>query len=182
LQDDLEQAFAGTLRQLLHAHVVNDEQVRLEILRQHLVTVAEQFVMKEVTDQVEDGAVQDQEASLDGMVAECLGQKTLADAWRPQKQNVAMVSDEVARRQLEDRLFGDRCVEAPIELIESLDLAELSGLDAPLQLAIGTHSEFVVEDQLQELAMIEMIGGGLVQTHFQGGQQTGQAKLLEQVL
>jgi len=73
-------------------------------------------------------------------------------------------------------------VEAPIELIECFDLAELGGLDAPLHLAIGAHREFVVEDQLQELAMIQMIGGGLVQAHLQGGQQAGQAKLLEQVL
>ena len=93
-----------------------------------------------------------------------------------------MLSNEVAGRQLEDRLFGDVGIEAPIELIERLDLAELGGLDAPLQLAIGADGEFVLKDQLQEFAMIEMIGGGLVQTHLQGGQQAGQAKLLEQVV
>ena len=93
-----------------------------------------------------------------------------------------MVSNEVARRQLEDRLFGNVGIEAPIELIERLDLTELGGLDAALQLAIGAHREFILEDQLQELAMVKMIGGGLVQTHLQGGQQAGQAKLLEQVL
>ena len=93
-----------------------------------------------------------------------------------------MLAHEVARRQLEDWLFGNVRIEAPIELIERLDLTELGGLDAALQLAIGTHREFVVEDQFQELAMIEMIGDGLVQAHLQGRQQARQAKLLEQIL
>src|ERR1017187_1557681 len=181
-QDDLEQTFAGTLRQLFHAHVVNDQQVGLEILRQHLVAVAEQLVVEEVAYQIEDGAVQDQEARFDGVVTERLSQKTFADAGRPQEQNIAMVAYELARRQLEDRLFGDRGIETPIELIKCLDLPEVGGLDTSLQEAIGADRKFVLEDQLQELAVIEMIGGSLVQTHFQGGQQTGQVKLLEQVL
>jgi hypothetical protein len=120
-QDDLEQAFTGAFWQLLHTHVINDEQIGLEILRQHFVAIAEQLVVEEVADQIEDGAVQDQEARFDGVVAERLGQKTFSHAGRTQEQNVATVSDELTRRQLEDRLFGDRCVEAPIELIERLD-------------------------------------------------------------
>ena len=49
---------------LLHSHVVDDEQVGLEITIQHFVLLAEFLIAEEVAGQVEDGAVQDQDSRL----------------------------------------------------------------------------------------------------------------------
>ena len=84
-QDDLEQAFAGAFGQLLHAHVVDDEQVGLEVAGQDLVALAEQFVVQEVADQVENRTIQNEKAGLDRVLAERLRQITFADAGRTEE-------------------------------------------------------------------------------------------------
>jgi hypothetical protein len=40
------------------------------------------------------------------------------------------------------------------------------------------HVEFVLEDQFEELAVAQAIGGGFLQPHGQALAQTGQAQLL----
>jgi hypothetical protein len=64
-------------------------------------------------------------------------------------------------------------------VVERLQLAELGRLDASLQRAVGPHRQLVLEDQLQELDMVEVVAGGLVQTHLQAFQQPGQTQLLQ---
>jgi hypothetical protein len=61
---------------LLHAHVVDDEQVGLEVLGEDFVVAGEGLVVKEVAHNIEDRAVQDQAALLDGLVAERLDEMT----------------------------------------------------------------------------------------------------------
>jgi len=41
------------------------------------------------------------------------------------------------------------------------------GLDPAADQSIGAHGQFVLQDQLQELDVIESIAGGLLQTHVQ---------------
>ena len=55
--------------ELLHPHVVDDEQVGLQVSGHDLVFAAEGLVVEEVADGVEDRAVEDGEATLDGLVA-----------------------------------------------------------------------------------------------------------------
>jgi hypothetical protein len=51
---NLEEALAGTPGQLLYAHVVDDQQLGLEVLVQGLVLLAQHVVVEEVPEQVED--------------------------------------------------------------------------------------------------------------------------------
>ena len=65
------------LRQLLHPHVVDDQQVGLEIPGQHLFLAVERLVVQEVADDVEDRPIQHEQPLLDGLMAEGLDQKAL---------------------------------------------------------------------------------------------------------
>ena len=73
--------------QLFQAHVVNDDQVGLQIFAQGFVLLVEGFVLHEVAHQIEDGTVEHQEVQLDGLVADGLGQMGFADAGRPDEQH-----------------------------------------------------------------------------------------------
>jgi hypothetical protein len=66
---------------LLHAHVIDDKQIGLEILAQDFVLAAQGFVVEEVADHVEDGAIQDQEARFDRLIAESLDQDRRGETW-----------------------------------------------------------------------------------------------------
>jgi len=69
-------------------------------------------------------------------------------------------------------------LEAPVELVEGLEGAELSGLGATSQKTLLADVEFVLEDQFEELAVAQAIGGGFLQPNGQALAQTGQAQLL----
>ena len=53
---------------------------------------------------------------------------------------------------------------------------EVGGFGAARQQTLVAHVEFVLQDQFEELAMGEPIGGGLLQAHRQTLSQTGQAQ------
>ena len=136
--------------------------------------------MQEVADHVEDRAVQHHEAGLDGLVADGLHQN---DSCRrpavPASSTSRRFADEAARRQVEDLLLLDRRVEGPVEVVQGFQLAEASGLDAPVQLPLAAHDQFVLQDQFQELGVVEMVAGRFLQAHVQAFQQPGQAQLLQ---
>ncbi len=111
-------------RKLLHPHVVDDQQIGLEIPIQGFVLLAQVLVAQEVAGQIEDGAVQHQEAGLDGLMPDGLNQKRLADAGWTQQQHIGFLADELAAGQVVDLLALDGRVEGEVELVEVFDFAE----------------------------------------------------------
>ena len=55
--DDLEQVLARALRQLLHSHVIDDQQIWLEIVLQDPLVTFHRLVVQEVADRDEDRPV-----------------------------------------------------------------------------------------------------------------------------
>src|SRR6185369_2576921 len=84
-----------------------------------------------------------------------------------------------AAGQIEDLLLLHRGIEGPLEVVERLVLAEAGGFQATLELAIGADREFVLEDQLQELAMVQGVALRFLQAHVQTGKQPRQTQLAE---
>ena len=76
--DDLEEKLAALFRQMLHAHVVEDQQVWLEISVENPVMTFEGFVVQEVTDAIEDAAVVDREAIANQLSSDTLDDVTFA--------------------------------------------------------------------------------------------------------
>jgi len=144
--DDLEQVLPGMLGQLLEPHVVDDEEIGLQVLAQGAVLLVEGLLLEEVSDEIEDGDVANEAALLDGLVADGLGQVGLAEAGRPEKKDVGGLGDELASGQLEDLLLRDLGVEAPVEVLEGLEAHELGVTLAVLQMALFADVELVLED------------------------------------
>jgi len=179
--DDLEQVLAAPLGQLLHAHVVEDQQVGLEVLGHHLVVALEGLVVEHVAHGVEDGAVEHGPAGLDQAQPDRLRQMAFSHARRTAQEHVATLTHEAAGGQVEDRLLLDRAVEVPVEIFQSLLLAERRGLGAPGDQPIVPHGQLVLKDQFQELGVVEPVGLGLLEPDFQRGGQTAQTQTLQRV-
>ena len=139
----------------------------------------EGFVFHEVAHQIEDGAVEDFLALLDGLVAQGLGQMRFADARRAEQQNIFALAEVSAGGQFEDLFAVDRRVELPVEVFEGLKGTEVGGFGAASQHSLVAHVEFVLQDQFEELAVAQAGGGGFLQAHAQALEQAGEAQLTE---
>ena len=73
------------LGQRLESHIVNDQEVGLEIAAQDAVLLVKGLVFEEVAHQVKNGTVEDLKVELDGFVAQGLGQVRFADSRRADK-------------------------------------------------------------------------------------------------
>ena len=142
---------------MLDAHVVDDQQIRHQILGQHLVLTGECLVVQEVPHHVEDRAIPDREAHLDGLVADGLDQMALAGPRRTQEQHIAVFADEPAGGQIIDLFLLDRGIELPVEVLQGLEVPEGRDLDASLDLTLLSDQQFILEDQFQELGMRQMV-------------------------
>jgi len=76
--DDFEEELAALLWQLLHAHVVEDQQVGLQITVENPVMSFEGFVMEKVSNAIEDAAVVDCEAVSNELSSDTLDDVTFA--------------------------------------------------------------------------------------------------------
>src|SRR5438876_11113374 len=97
--DDFEEVLAGVLGQRFKSHVIDDEQVRLEVGAQCLVLLVEGFIFTELADRIEDRAVKNMHARLDGAVSNRLGQMCFAYTWGADQQEVGVLAYEVAGSQ-----------------------------------------------------------------------------------
>jgi hypothetical protein len=177
--DDFQQVFAGVFWQLFQAHVVNDDQVGFQVFADGLVHLVKGFVFHEVAHQIEDGAVEDMEVLADGLVADGLGQMGFADTGRAEEQHVLGFTDKPARGQIVNLLFVDGGIEAPVEVVQGLQAAEVGGLGVAIDLALLADVEFVLTDEFEELGVAQTIGGGFLQAHVQRLDQTGETELFQ---
>ena len=88
-----------------------------------------------------------------------------------------MLADEVGRGQIVDLSTLDRGIKIPVKFLQGLEFTKGGAFLAPLELTLGAHIQFVLEDQFQKLLVGELIRGGFLQSHFQGEQQARQTEL-----
>lgn len=88
---------------------------------------------------------------------------TLPRFWWTEPENVALVSNELAGRQVKDAVLFDRGVERQIELFQPLHVAEAGRCNSAGDLATIANQQFVLQGQFQELAMSQAATGRLVQ-------------------
>ena len=86
--DDIEEVFAGLGRELLGAHVVDDEEVALEVALHGAFVLFLGSVFAQVGEDVEDGAVKDDFTGFDQLVAYGLGEVAFADSRRADEQDI----------------------------------------------------------------------------------------------
>ena len=169
--DDLEEVFARFRRKLFDAHVVDDEQVALEVSFLHSLVKVFGAGLMEIVEDVEDGPVEDEFALLDELVADCLGDVAFADTRRTNEEDVLTTSGKITSGELVN-LFSVDVVEGKVEAIEGTLFAEGSGLVAAVDEAFVSDIELVLQERFKELLMGKLMGSCFLQAQVQG---TGQA-------
>jgi len=76
--DDFKEVFARTLGPLFDAHIVDDQEIRLEILGHDVVLVGKCLVVQEVSYTIKDRTISNHKAALDGLIANRLDQMTFS--------------------------------------------------------------------------------------------------------
>ena len=71
-------------------------------------------------------------------------------------------------------LFVDGGIEAPVEVVQRFQAAEVGGLGVAFNLPLLADVEFVLTDEFEELGMAQTIGGGFLQPHVQRLDQAGE--------
>ena len=75
--NDLQKHLPGFGRQHLESHIIDEQQIGLEVASQASIQLGWGLIGLELAHQVEDGAVKDLEPGFDGVVADGLGQVAL---------------------------------------------------------------------------------------------------------
>lgn len=153
--DDLEEVLAASFGQLLHAHVVDDEEIGSQVSGENGVVVIDGFFMEEVSYDIEDGSVESGSALLDGGVADGLGEVCLSGAWWSDEEDISGLVEELAGGQLEELSSWQGRVEVPVELVDGLQVSEQCELGAAIELAVASDGDFVLEDELEELEVAQ---------------------------
>ena len=177
--NDFQEVFAGVFGQLLEAHVVNDDQVGLQVFAHGALLLAERLVFEEVPHQIEDGAIEDVEVHLDGLVTDGLGQMGFADAGRADEQHVFGFADKLAAGQVKNLFFVNGGVEAPVEVLQRFEGVEVGGFGAAFHLALLADIEFVLQDEFQKLGVAQTVGGGFLKPDAQSLAQTGETEFFQ---
>jgi len=99
------------------------------------VVFVDGFLMEEVTDDIEDRAIEHAPPLLHRGIPDGLSDVGLARAGRPHQQRIPRLIEEATRGQVKDLTSWDRRVELPVELIEWLQVAKAGELSAALDLA-----------------------------------------------
>ena len=167
------------LGQGLEPHVINEQQVGLQIPPQGSVLVVDGFILQEVPHQIENRGVQHGEAESDSGLSDGLSQVGLADARGAQKEDVGVFSKEASGGQLEDHFAGNSGVKAPVEVLQAFWVPEGSRLGASPELSLVTDVEFVLENEFEELGVGELVGGSFLQSGWQTLAEAGEAEFFE---
>ena len=101
------------------------------------------------------------------LVADRLDQEALADARRTHQQHVAGLADEAARARSKTCFFLIDGLNDQSNSSRVFSSRNCAALTRRLQLPVGTHHQFVLQDQLQELGVVEAVAGGLLQPDLQ---------------
>jgi len=110
--DDFEEILSGLQRELLEAHVVEDEEIGFEIAGEGLGLISDGLGLHELGDGVEDRAVEDDEAHAGRLMADALREVAFPDSRGTEEEDVAVLPDEAAGGELHDLASIDRWVDA----------------------------------------------------------------------
>src|SRR5438552_3424240 len=100
--DELEEVLGGGGREFPHAEVVDDEQRDAGELVHAVAARAVDAGLGELIEERVGLEVEDPTALLDGGLADCLCEMTLAGARRPEEERIFVLRDEARGGELED--------------------------------------------------------------------------------
>src|SRR3569832_2988888 len=100
-------------------------------------------------------------AGLDSGAAKREHNKHLADAWRPEQQDVFRLRDEVAGGELADELGVERRLELEVELLEGLHHGEVRDLDSHCDATLLLGVELLAKESVEEVEIRGLFARGV---------------------
>jgi len=162
--DDLEEVFTASLGELLHAHVVDDEEIGSEVSSEDGIVMIDGFFVEEVADEIEDGSVEGGSALLDGGIADGLREMGLAGSWWSDEEDVSGLVEELAGGEFKKLPSWEGRIEVPVELIDGLEVSKQGELGSAVELSVVAGDDFVLEDELEELEVAQSAGVGFLES------------------
>ena len=162
--DDLQEDFAAFWRQDLEPHVINDEEIGLEIFSQQRLSPAWVASRKaRAPGRTLNGRAP--ETGLDRFDSDGLSEMALSHPGRANKKCVALLADKMTGGQFVDPRAIDGRIEGEVEVVQRADLAEVGGFP-PGDCALLSHVEFVLENDFQELMVRKSAGFGFLEAQL----------------
>src|SRR3569623_2673695 len=87
----------------------------------------------------------------------------LADAWRPEQQDVFRLRDEVAGGELADVLGVERRLDLEVELLEGLHHGEVRDLDSHCDATLLLGVELLAKESVEEVEIRGLLTRGIVE-------------------
>ena len=169
--DDFQEDFPALGRQDFESHVINDEQIGLEVAGQHPTHAGLGLFGEEFAHQIKYRAVEHEEPRPDRLGSDGLGEVTFANPGRSHEEHIALLSHELATGQLVNPAARNRGIEGEVEVLQASRVAEAGGFVAAADLAGCPHVEFVLEHEFQELAVGQPVGFGFLKAKLQAAQE-----------
>ncbi len=165
--DHLKKVFARPLGQRLDAHVVNYQQVALEVFVHNLVLPGEGFVTHKIANNIEDRPVLHRKPILDSLITDGLCDVTFTHTGRANQQNISALTNELAGSKVIHRLPRHRRIERKIKAVYRLEFPEHRLLETPLDHPFAANLNLVLQKKFQELRMVQLVAGGFLKSYVQ---------------
>lgn len=165
---DLQKVHGGIARHRSHPELVHDQQLGLGELLDEFSPLSGLLRGLHFIHKIECRPVDHRIGLPDRVHAQCHGQMALAQARRPDHQDVGALGDKPRRGQLLDPSFGNRRVEFEVEFIDGLAVGHLGCLEAPLHQGLAALVHLIGQESVQKFQVVAVRGPGFDQAHRQG--------------
>lgn len=139
--------------------------------------MSEVFIFEEISDEVEDGSVEDEFSMVNGLQAEGLCEVAFAQTGRADEKDVLGFFNKLAVGQLLEVLFWKGDIEVPVKVLEGSLFSEAGELGSALDEALLSHGQFILEDKFKELGMGEVVIPGFLESEIKGVEHSGESEL-----
>ena len=168
----------GTVGQV--ADLVADQDVRCDVAGERIGEPTLARGDGEVLDELGGGDEEGVEAVLDRAVADGDGDVGLAAAGLAVKDERAAVGDEVGRQRRAEQRELDGALVGEVEVVDGLEEGEAAAAGDALDAGLGAMSDFLGDQQGQEVAAAPLLGLGASDEVAPDAARVGEVEALEQ--
>jgi hypothetical protein len=165
---DFEEIFGGTGAELLHAEVLKDKKIDARELIDESAPFARGFSFGKILSQIENTPNDGSVAGSDGTDGNSNGDVGFPDTGRSDQQNALMGGNEASCGQFHELRAGYLRIEGEIKVRELLNLDNTCLFEATGKESVRAASEFVRNDEFEELEVIQRGTTCLFETNRQG--------------
>jgi hypothetical protein len=161
------------------AHLVDDQDVRLDVCGGCIAQGALRRGACELIDEVGGGDESSVEAVLDGPVGQCDRNVGLAAPWLAREDEVAAFGDELRTEEGPQLLAPDAALKREVELLDGLQIGEVRQTSELFHPGVGAIGDLFGDQKNEELPMGPALGGSLLLEVREDSGHRGEVEPLE---